>query len=103
MVEPDAYQVGVDLAVTPGSVILRTPVFELIQYRPATSEVRQVPLLIVPPVINKFYVMDLAPGRSMVEYLIGRGQVGLHRAAQQRVARPARVGEPAVPAGRLYL
>jgi polyhydroxyalkanoate synthase subunit PhaC len=73
MVEPDAYQVGVDLAVTPGSVILRTPVFELIQYRPVTTAVRQVPLLIVPPVINKFYVMDLAPGRSMVEYLVGAG------------------------------
>ena len=73
MVEPDAFEVGVDLAVTPGSVVLRTPVFELIQYRPATPAVRQVPLLIVPPVINKFYVMDLAPGRSMVEYLVGRG------------------------------
>ena len=73
MVEPDAFEVGVDLAVTPGSVILRTPVFELIQYRPATPSVRQVPLVIVPPVINKFYVMDLAPGRSMVEYLVGRG------------------------------
>src|SRR5580693_2557673 len=73
MVEPDAFQVGTDLAVTPGSVILRTPVFELIQYRPATATVRHVPLLIVPPVINKFYVMDLAPSRSMVEYLVGRG------------------------------
>src|SRR5580698_7348533 len=73
MVEPDAFEVGVDLAVTPGSVVLRTPVFELIQYRPATPAVRQVPLLIVPPTINKFYVMDLAPGRSMVEYLIGSG------------------------------
>jgi polyhydroxyalkanoate synthase subunit PhaC len=73
MVEPDAFEVGVDLAVTPGAVVLRTPVFELIQYRPATAAVRQLPLLIVPPVINKFYVMDLAPGRSMVEYLIGRG------------------------------
>ena len=73
MVEPDAFEVGVDLAVTPGSVVLRTPVFELIQYRPTTPAVRQVPLLIVPPVINKFYVMDLAPGRSMVEYLVGRG------------------------------
>jgi polyhydroxyalkanoate synthase len=73
MVEPDAFEVGVDLAVTPGSGILRTPVFELIQYRPSTATVRQVPLLIVPPVINKFYVMDLAPGRSMVEYLVGAG------------------------------
>jgi polyhydroxyalkanoate synthase len=73
MVEPDAFEVGVDLAVTPGSVVLRTPVFELIQYRPSTAAVRQVPLLIVPPTINKYYVMDLAPGRSMVEYLAGSG------------------------------
>ena len=73
MVEPDAFEVGADLAVTAGSVVLRTPVFELIQYRPATPAVRQVPLLIVPPVINKFYVMDLAPSRSMVEYLVGQG------------------------------
>jgi polyhydroxyalkanoate synthase len=73
MVEPDAFEVGVDLAVTPGSVILRTPVFELIQYRPATAAVRQVPLVIVPPTINKFYVMDLAPGRSLAEYLTGSG------------------------------
>ena len=48
--------------------------FELIQYRPATAAVRQIPLLIVPPTINKFYVLDLAPGRSMAEYLIGAGQ-----------------------------
>jgi polyhydroxyalkanoate synthase subunit PhaC len=73
MVEPDAFEVGVDLAVTPGSVILRTPVFELIQYRPATAAVRQVPLLVVPPTINKFYVMDLAPGRSLAEYLAASG------------------------------
>src|ERR1700689_2844292 len=73
MVEPDAFEVGVDLAVTPGSVVLRTPVFELIQYRPSTAAVRQVPLLMVPPTINKYYVMDLAPGRSMVEYLVASG------------------------------
>jgi polyhydroxyalkanoate synthase subunit PhaC len=73
MVEADAFEVGVNLAVTPGSVVLRTPVFELIQYRPATPAVRQIPLLIVPPTINKFYVMDLAPGRSLVEYLVASG------------------------------
>jgi polyhydroxyalkanoate synthase subunit PhaC len=73
MVEPDAFEVGVDLAVTPGSVVLRTPVLELIQYRPATETVRQAPLVIVPPTINKFYVMDMAPGRSLVEYLVGSG------------------------------
>jgi polyhydroxyalkanoate synthase len=73
MVEPDAFEVGVDLAVTPGSVVLRTPVFELIQYQPTTPTVRQIPVLIVPPVINKYYVLDLAPGRSMAEYLVGQG------------------------------
>ena len=74
MVEPDAFEVGEDLAVTPGAVVLRTPVFELIQYSPATAKVRQIPLLIVPPTINKFYVIDLAPGRSLAEYLVGSGQ-----------------------------
>jgi polyhydroxyalkanoate synthase len=73
MVEPDAFEVGVDLAVTPGSVVLRTPVFELIQYRAATAAVRQIPVLIVPPTINKFYVVDLAPGRSLAEYLAASG------------------------------
>jgi Poly-beta-hydroxybutyrate polymerase (PhaC) N-terminus len=74
MVEPDAFEVGADLAITPGSVVLRTPVFELIQYRPATATVRQIPLLIILPTINKFYVIDLAPGRSLAaEYLIGQG------------------------------
>jgi polyhydroxyalkanoate synthase subunit PhaC len=73
MVEPDAFEVGADLAVTPGSVVLRTPVFELIQYRPMTAAVRQVPMLIVPPTINKFYIMDLAPGRSLAEYLAASG------------------------------
>jgi hypothetical protein len=73
MVEPDAFKVGANLAVTPGAVVLRTEVTELIQYRPVTPAVRQVPLLIVPPTINKFYVTDLAPGRSLAEYLVGSG------------------------------
>ncbi len=74
MVDCEAYEVGKDLAVTPGAVVLRTPVFELIQYRPQTAEVRTLPLLVVPPTINKFYVLDLAPGRSMIEYLVQQGQ-----------------------------
>ncbi len=74
MVPSDAYRVGSDLAATPGTVVLRTPVFELIQYRPQTGNVRSTPLLIVPPTINKFYVLDLAPGRSLVEFLVGQGQ-----------------------------
>jgi class II poly(R)-hydroxyalkanoic acid synthase len=74
MVEPDAFTVGEDLAVTPGAVVLRTPVFELIQYRPTTETVRSVPLVIVPPTINKYYVTDLAPGRSIVEHYVAAGQ-----------------------------
>jgi class II poly(R)-hydroxyalkanoic acid synthase len=74
MVEPDAFTVGEDLAVTPGAVVLRTPVFELIQYRPTTERVRAVPLVIVPPTINKYYITDLAPGRSIVEHYVASGQ-----------------------------
>jgi polyhydroxyalkanoate synthase len=74
MVRPDAYTIGTDLVTTPGAVVLRTPVFELIQYQPATGTVRELPVLIVPPTINKYYILDLAPGRSLVEYLVGQGQ-----------------------------
>jgi polyhydroxyalkanoate synthase len=74
MVEPDAFTVGEDLATTPGVVVLRTPVFELIRYRPTTETVREVPLLVVPPTINKFYITDLAPGRSIVEHYLSAGQ-----------------------------
>jgi len=74
MVEPDAFEVGTDLAVTPGAVVLRTDVFELIQYAPQTPKVRRVPLLVVPPTINKYYIIDLAEGRSLVEHLVRSGQ-----------------------------
>lgn len=73
MVEADAFDVGTDLAVTPGKVVLRTAVFELIQYTPQTPKVREVPLLIVPPTINKYYIIDLAEQRSMVEHLVRSG------------------------------
>ncbi|MGW5108919.1 PHA/PHB synthase family protein [Nocardia sp. NPDC004123] len=74
MVDQSAFRVGSDLGITPGAVVLRTPMFELIQYRPQTETVHAVPLLIIPPTINKFYVLDLAPGRSLIEYLVGQGQ-----------------------------
>ena len=74
MVEPDAFEVGTDLAITPGAVVLRTDVFELIQYTPQTPKVHSVPLLIVPPTINKYYVIDLAEQRSLVEHLVAGGQ-----------------------------
>jgi polyhydroxyalkanoate synthase len=74
MVPAAAYEVGKDLAVTPGGVVHATDQFELIQYQPVTETVYRYPLLIVPPMINKYYIVDLAPGRSMVEYLLSMGQ-----------------------------
>jgi polyhydroxyalkanoate synthase len=73
MVAPDAFEVGRDLAVSPGAVVRRAEICELIQYEPATPRVHEFPLVIVPPMINKFYVTDLAPGRSMIEYLVSQG------------------------------
>jgi len=74
MVEPDAFIVGETVATTPGAVVFRDDVFELIQYTPLTEQVRTVPLLLVPPVINKFYVADISPGRSLIDYLVKEGQ-----------------------------
>src|SRR5215203_142541 len=74
MVDSKAFTVGEDLAVTPGAVVHRTELFELIQYEPSTPQVRETPLLLVPPMINKFYIADVAPGRSMLEYFVGAGQ-----------------------------
>jgi polyhydroxyalkanoate synthase len=73
MVDPTPFQVGDNIAVTPGAVVFRNDLFELLQYRPQTPAVLRVPLVVVPPMINKFYALDLAPGRSMVEYLVQQG------------------------------
>lgn len=72
-VDERKFQVGRNLAVTPGAVVYRTEVFELIQYAPQTPKVHRRPLLIVPPQINKFYATDLAPGRSFAEYAVQHG------------------------------
>jgi polyhydroxyalkanoate synthase len=74
MVDRSAFEVGRNIAVTPGAVVRRTDVFELIQYTPQTEQVRDVPLLVVPPTINKYYALDLAADRSLVEFLVREGQ-----------------------------
>jgi polyhydroxyalkanoate synthase subunit PhaC len=73
MVNRDALKVGEQLACTPGAVVYREDMFELLEYTPKTPTVRSRPLLMVPPEINRYYVLDLAPGRSMVEYAVENG------------------------------
>ena len=74
MVDSRGFSVGGNIAITDGAVVLRTPIIELIQYTPRTEQVRELPLLLVPPMINKYYVADLAPGRSMIEHWLDQGQ-----------------------------
>ncbi|HEY6911000.1 MAG TPA: alpha/beta fold hydrolase [Myxococcales bacterium] len=72
-VDASSFQVGKNLAATPGKVVYRNALMELIQYAPQTPTTFAVPLLCSPPWINKYYIMDLAPGRSFVEWAVKRG------------------------------
>lgn len=72
-VDKRPFKVGENVANSPGSVIYRTEMMELIQYQPTTETVSEVPLLIIPPQINKAYVNDLSPDKSMVRYLLSQG------------------------------
>ena len=74
MVDGSGFVLGENIAATPGGVVFRNEVLEVIQYAPQTEEVYEVPVLVVPPTINKFYAIDLAPERSLVEHGARQGR-----------------------------
>ncbi len=73
MTDYTAFEPGENLAITPGKVVHRNKLIELIQYEPQTEQVYQVPMLIIPPWINKYYILDMRPENSMVNYLVQQG------------------------------
>lgn len=73
-VDPDAFRIGIDIAATPGAVIFRDEIMEVIQYSPRTATVNNQPVLFCPPQINKYYVVDLSPDKSLVRYALDSGQ-----------------------------
>lgn len=72
-VDAEGFELGVNMAVTPGQVVYRSDLIELIQYQPQTEEVYETPLLFCPAWINKFYISDLAPGKSLIEWAVQHG------------------------------
>jgi len=72
-VERSAFVLGKNVAVTPGAVVFRSDVLEVLQYGPQTATVHQIPVVVVPPQINKYYFMDISPGRSLTEFALQKG------------------------------
>ncbi|MFZ0718531.1 PHA/PHB synthase family protein, partial [Mycobacterium sp.] len=72
-VDTRPFRIGDTVATSKGAVVYRTPMFELIQYTPGTPRVRELPTVIVPPQINRYYFLDIAPGRSFVEHAVSKG------------------------------
>ncbi len=71
--DPDAFRLGENIATTPGKVIHETPLYQLIQYSPSTKDVHKVPLIIFPPWINRFYILDLNAKKSFVKWAVDQG------------------------------
>jgi polyhydroxyalkanoate synthase len=71
--DAEAFEVGRNIAVTPGKVVKRTPLYELIQYSPTSDEVYETPLVIFPPWINRFYILDLNPKKSFIRWAVEQG------------------------------
>ncbi|MGD8327735.1 MAG: class I poly(R)-hydroxyalkanoic acid synthase, partial [Sphingomonadales bacterium] len=73
MTDMDAFEVGRNIAVTPGDVVFENRMFQLIQYKAQTEEVYEIPILFLPPWINKFYILDLSEKKSLIRWLVEQG------------------------------
>jgi polyhydroxyalkanoate synthase len=71
--DPNAFTLGENLAATPGKVVHETPLYQLVQYSPSTKDVYEVPLVIFPPWINRFYILDLTPQKSFIKWAVDQG------------------------------
>src|SRR3546814_9439914 len=73
MTDVEAFELGENIALTPGKVVYQNDLMQLIQYAPATEEVHKRPLLIIPPWINKYYILDLRPKNSFIRWAVEQG------------------------------